>query len=237
MRTVIVIPCFNEASKIAETVAPLISAGYTVVVADDGSTDGTDAVLRALPVIHLRHAVNLGAGAATETGLEWARRAFESGGALRLDGAGAEIVVTMDADGQHDWRQIPEMIRPIQEGRADIVFGSRFLRPEDIAEIPAGRRRLLRLATAFGALTSGLRFSDTHNGFRALSRTALEKIRLRQPGYAFCSEIIDETARLGLRWTEVPVTVLYTEYSRRKGQSAWNAINIMIDLLLRKVLR
>jgi glycosyltransferase involved in cell wall biosynthesis len=225
MRTVIVIPCFNEASKIAETVAPLISAGYTVVVADDGSTDGTDAVLRALPVIHLRHAVNLGAGAATETGLEYARR------------AGAEIVVTMDADGQHDWRQIPEMIRPIQEGRADIVFGSRFLRPEDIAEIPAGRRRLLRMATAFGALTSGLRFSDTHNGFRALSRTALEKIHLRQPGYAFCSEIIDETARHALRWTEVPVTVLYTEYSRRKGQSAWNAINIMIDLLLRKVLR
>src|ERR1022692_126902 len=219
MRTVIVIPCFNEASKIAETVAPLISAGYTVVVAEDGSTDGTDAVLRALPVIHLRHAVNLGAGAATETGLEYARR------------AGAELVVTMDADGQHDWRQIPEMIRPIQEGRADIVFGSRFLRPEDIAEIPAGRRRLLRLATAFGALTSGLRFSDTHNGFRALSRTALEKIHLRQPGYAFCSEIIDETARHALRWTEVPVTVLYTEYSRRKGQSAWNAINIMIDLL------
>src|ERR1035438_1840461 len=113
MRTVIVIPCFNEASKIAETVAPLISAGYTVVVADDGSTDGTDAVLRALPVIHLRHAVNLGAGAATETGLEYARR------------AGAELVVTMDADGQHDWRQIPEMIRPIQEARSSTIQTAR----------------------------------------------------------------------------------------------------------------
>jgi glycosyltransferase involved in cell wall biosynthesis len=225
MRPMIVIPCFNEASKIRETVEPLIARDYTVVVVDDGSSDGTDAVLRDLPVIHLRHTVNLGAGAATETGFEYARR------------AGAEIVVTLDADGQHDWRQIPELIRPIQEGRADIVFGSRFLRPEDVAKIPAARRRLLRMATAFGALTSGLRFSDTHNGFRALSRVALEKIHLRQPGYAFCSEILDETARLALRWTEVPVTVHYTEYSQRKGQSAWNAINIMIDLLLRKVLR
>jgi hypothetical protein len=129
------------------------------------------------------------------------------------------------------------MIRPIQEGRADIVFGSRFLRPEDIAQIPAARRRLLRLAIGFGALTSGLHLTDTHNGFRALSRQALEKIRLRQPGYAFCSEILEETARLKLRCVEVPVTVHYTEYSRRKGQSAWNAVNIMIDLLLRKVLR
>ncbi len=225
MTIIIVIPCFNEASKIAETVAPLAAAGYTVVVVDDGSTDGTAEVLGKLPVIHLRHAVNMGAGAATETGLEWARR------------ASADIVVTLDADGQHDWRQIPDMIRPIQEGRADIVFGSRFLRPEDVAQIPAARRRLLRLAIGFGALTSGLRLSDTHNGFRALSRKALEEIRLRQPGYAFCSEILEETARLKLRCVEVPVTVRYTEYSRRKGQSAWNAVNIMIDLLLRKVLR
>ena len=225
MNTIIVIPCFNEASKIAETVEPLTAAGYTVVVVDDGSSDGTDAVLRKLPVIHLRHTVNLGAGAATETGLEYARR------------AGADIVVTLDADGQHDWRQIPDLIRPIQEGRADIVFGSRFLRTEDIAQIPAARRRLLRLAIRFGAFTSGLHLTDTHNGFRALSRKALEQIRLRQPGYAFCSEILDETARLKLRVEEVPVTVHYTEYSRRKGQSAWNAVNIMIDLLLRKVLR
>jgi glycosyltransferase involved in cell wall biosynthesis len=225
MTTLIVIPCFNEASKIAETVAPLIAAGYTVVVVDDGSTDGTDTVLRQLPVIHLRHAVNLGQGAALETGMEYARR------------AGADIVVHFDADGQHDWRQIPDMIRPIQEGRADIVFGSRFLRSEDAAQVPASRRLLLRMAVRFTALSSGLRLSDAHNGFRGLSRFACEKIRLREPGYAHASEILTETARQGLRWVEVPVSVRYTEYSRRKGQSAWSALNVLIDLLLRRVFR
>ncbi len=225
MTTLIVIPCFNEASKIAETVAPLTAQGYQVVVVDDGSSDGTDAVLRTLPVIHLRHAINLGQGAALETGMEYARR------------AGANIVVHFDADGQHDWRQIPDVIRPIEEGRADIVFGSRFLRPEDVAQIPASRRVLLRMAVLFSKLSSGLRLSDAHNGFRALSRRALEEIHLREPGYAHASEILSETARKHLRWVEVPVSVIYTEYSRRKGQSAWNAINVMIDLLLRRVLR
>src|SRR5258708_897088 len=225
MTTLIVIPCFNEASKIAETVAPLTAQGYQVVVVDDGSSDGTEAVLHALPVIHLRHAINLGQGAALETGMEYARR------------AGADIVVHFDADGQHDWRQIPDVIRPIEEGRADIVFGSRFLRAEDVAQVPASRRLLLRMAVHFSKLSSGLRLSDAHNGFRALSRRALEAIRLREPGYAHASEILSETARKHLRWVEVPVSVIYTEYSKRKGQSAWNAINVMIDLLLRRVLR
>ncbi len=223
--TLVVIPCFNEAPKIAETVAPLIEKGYAVVVVDDGSTDGSDAVLRQLPLVHLRHVMNLGAGAAIETGLEYARR------------VGAEITVLFDADGQHDWRQIPEIIRPIEEGRADIVFGSRFLRPEDVALIPPARRIMLRMAVYFTALSSGARLSDAHNGFRALSRKAIEAIHLHEPGYAHCSEMLTEAVRHHLRVVEVPVSLSYTEYSRRKGQSAWNAINIMIDLLLRRVLK
>jgi polyprenyl-phospho-N-acetylgalactosaminyl synthase len=225
MTTLIVIPCYNEASKIAETVAPLLAAGYTVVVVDDGSSDGTDAVLRGLAVVRLRHAINLGQGAALETGMEYARR------------AGADIVVHFDADGQHDWQQIPDVIRPIQEGRADIVFGSRFLRPEDTARVPPSRRILLQMAVHFTGIVSGLHLSDSHNGFRALSRAALLKIRLREPGYAHASEIFSETARQKLRWVEVPVSVRYTDYSRAKGQSAWNALNVLIDLLLRRILR
>ena len=120
----VVIPAYNEAAIIAATLAPLIAANYKIVVVDDCSSDDTWNVLQSLPVIRIRHMINLGQGAALQTGMEYARM------------AGAGIVVHFDADGQHDASQIPAMVAPIAAGRAYVAFGSRFLRDVDSREIP-----------------------------------------------------------------------------------------------------
>lgn len=208
---------------LGRTLDTLVPLGYRVVVVDDASEDNTAEIARSRPVVLLRHAINLGQGAALQTGTQWAV----------CHGAG--MVVHFDADGQHDAAQIEALLEPIAAGRSDIVFGSRFLRRADIALVPWSKRMLLRAGRVISGLLSGVWLSDTHNGLRALSRQAALSIRLRENGFAHASEILDEVRRAGLRYSEVPVTVRYTPYSRAKGQPAANAFNIVIDLIMRKV--
>ena len=174
----VIVPAYNEASALRQTVAPLVDAGYSVVVIDDGSSDHPLDALHGLPVTGLRHAVNLGQGAALQTGMDYALR------------QGAEIVVHFDADGQHPPEGIPALVEPILCGRADVVLGSRFLRPGDTVQIPAVRRMVLRTGTVVSGIFTGLWLSDTHNGFRALSRKALQEIQLRENGFAHATEIL-----------------------------------------------
>jgi glycosyltransferase involved in cell wall biosynthesis len=219
----VVIPAYNESQVIASTVRPLLDAGYTVVVVDDCSGDQTWEILGSLPVVRIRHTLNLGQGAALQTAMEYSHL------------AGAEIVVHFDADGQHDASQIPAIIAPILDGRADVVFGSRFLRSSDIDSIPRTRRMLLRAGRLISGVSAGVWLSDTHNGFRALSRKALSCIHLRENGFAHATEILEEVRRADLRYVEVPTTIRYTEYSRAKGQRMSNAFNIAVDLVIRKL--
>jgi glycosyltransferase involved in cell wall biosynthesis len=128
---VVIVPAYNEGKAVGTTVEQLLSAGYRVVVVDDGSTDDT-ADVRRLPIVYLPHAVNLGQGAAPQTGMTYALR------------SGAEIAVHFDADGQHDCGQIETLIAPIVNGSADVVFGSRFLRREDNRQVPLKKRVVLR---------------------------------------------------------------------------------------------
>jgi glycosyltransferase involved in cell wall biosynthesis len=221
----VIIPAFNEAKVIASTVAPLLAAGYRVVVVDDHSADQTWAVLETLPLVRIRHRINLGQGAALETGMEYARR------------QGAQIVVHFDADGQHNPAEIGELVSPILSGRADIVFGSRFLRADDSLQVPRLKRALLRAGRVFSGLMTGVWLSDTHNGFRALSGKALAAIRLQENGFAHATEILDAAGRASLHYVEVPVNIRYTAYSRAKGQPMSNAINIVVDLIIHKIFR
>jgi len=221
----VVVPAYNEARVLRQTVTPLVDAGYTVVVVDDGSRDGSAGTLDGLPVTVMRHAVNLGQGAAIETGMEYARQ------------HGAEIVVHFDADGQHRWEQIPDFAAPIQRGEADVVLGSRFLREEDASRIPGLRRIVLRAATIVSGLLTGVWLTDTHTGFRALSRKALAAVRLTENGYAHATEVLALIRRHKLRYVEIPAAIDYTAYSRQKGQSLWNSFNILIDLLMEKLFR
>lgn len=217
--TWVIVPAYNEAARLAATLSSLQSAGLRrVVVVDDGSSDDTSAVASAFPVWVLRHPINCGQGAALRTGLEFALS------------RGAECLVTFDGDGQHDARQIDQLVEPIRAGRADVSLGSRF-KGETIS-MPFQRKCLLTAAVWFTRLTTGLRLTDSHNGFRAFSRAGAQQIDLKQPRMAHASEILDQIARKRLTYEEVPVTIQYTAATLQKGQSTLDAARIGGDLVL-----
>jgi len=218
----VIVPVYNEGKVVGTTVDRLLTAGYRVVVVDDGSRDDTPEVRRR-PVVYLRHAVNLGQGAALQTGMSYALR------------AGADIAVHFDADGQHDCAQIPNLIAPIAAGEADVVFGSRFLRKQDTAQVPLKKRVVLRCGILVSWAMTGVLLSDTHNGFRALSRRALEEIQLQENGFAHATEILQRVREAGLRYAEVPITITYSEYSQQKGQKISGSLSILFDLIMAKL--
>ncbi|MFN8288537.1 MAG: glycosyltransferase family 2 protein [Chitinophagales bacterium] len=220
----VIIPSFNEGKVIRQTVAPLIENGYTVVVIDDCSTDNTKQALQGLPLIYLKHEINLGQGAALQTGLEYALT------------KGAQYAVTFDADGQHNYEEIPALMEPLLVDRADITMGTRFKRPEDIAQVPPSRKLILKGAIMVNGFFTGMWLTDAHNGFRAMNRTALAKIKMRENRMAHASEILTLIKQAELRYEEVPVNIVYTDYSKMKGQSSMNSVNILIDLILKKIL-
>ena len=218
----VIIPAFNEGPALAEVLSHLREQYANLVVIDDGSADATADVARRCGVHVLRHAVNRGQGAAIQTGFTYALR------------RGAEIMVTFDADGQHLVEDVGKLIAPIQQGECDIVLGSRFL--AGAAEVPRGRKLLLRLATWFTRATSRLAVTDAHNGLRAFSRQAVVRIDIHLDRMAHASELMDQIRASGLPWREVPVSVRYTPYSRAKGQSTRSALKILTHYLLGKVL-
>lgn len=224
-RVFAIIPAYQEAGALPAAVRDVLTLGYSVVVVDDGSRDGTEEALRGMPIHYLRHATNLGQGAALQTGMTYALS------------QGAEIMVHFDADGQHPASRIAELIRPILEGECDVVLGSRFLRREDRELVPWKKRIALRIGIVVSGILSGVWLSDTHNGFRALSRKAASRIRLREDGFAHATEILGCLRTAGLRYREVPVAIRYTAYSIRKGQPVSNGLNVVVDLLLSRVLR
>ena len=216
----VVIPVFNEAPVLGGVLDELLDivAGDQVVVVDDCSTDESYEVAVARPVHLLRHAVNLGQGAALRTGIRYA---------LDLPG---RALVTFDADGQMSPDDVAHVVGPVLSGQYDAVLGTRFggVRPEGMR---LSRRMVLRAGIHFTRATARLPLSDAHNGFRALSVEAARSIRITQNRMAHASEILSEIARLGLTWTEVPVRIRYTDHSRAKGQSSLAALDILFDLL------
>jgi glycosyltransferase involved in cell wall biosynthesis len=221
IETLVIIPALNEGTGIAKLIKLTRGRFSTILVIDDGSADDTAEQAAAAGALVLRHPVNLGQGAALETGFEWARRNRVS------------WVVTLDADGQHDPEDAVQLLAQAQEQGLDACLGSRFMgRTEGM---PLSRRLLLKAALRFQNLISGLKLTDVHNGLRVLSRAALQRIHLRQDRMAHASEIISQLAQSGLRVGEGPVTIRYTEYSMAKGQSALGALNILIDLFMARL--
>ena len=221
----VIIPAYNEGGILGDTVAQLIPYGYSVVVVDDGSAIPAIQFLRNQPVYYLRHLANLGQGAALQTGSDFA---------LKQD---AGVVVHFDADGQHSPELIQQLIEPIRKGECDVVLGSRFINPDDRKQVPWEKQVVLKAGVFVTWLFSGVWLTDTHNGFRALSATAAQKVRMTENGFAHATEILELIKRAGLRYKEIPATVRYSEYSRSKGQSVFNSINILFDLMVRKVIR
>ena len=218
--TSVIIPAYNEAESIGRVVDGLLELGCEVVVVDDGSVDGTYGTCLAYPVSLLRHACNLGQGAALKTGLAYA-----------LSVVRPRYVVTFDADGQHRPEDVRRLVAALADGAHDAALGTRFARKADAAAVPLGRRLLLRAATLFTRISTGLPVTDAHNGLRAFTADAAVQLEMAQSGMAHASEILTLIHRKKLRWCEVPVRVEYTEYSRRKGQRGLGAVNILWDMM------
>jgi glycosyltransferase involved in cell wall biosynthesis len=187
-------------------------------VIDDGSRDNTIAEARAGGAIVVRHPVNLGQGAALQTGIDYAIR------------RGAQAIVTFDADGQHNAGDIPALVAALAD--ADVALGSRFL-GKQIEGASTGRKALLRTATLVSNGLSGMKLTDAHCGFRALRASAAPRLRILQDRMAHASELLRKIRTSGVRVVEVPVTVRYTEHSMSKGQGGAQAVRILFDYFFR----
>ena len=215
-----VIPAYNEAACVGQVVHRIRVKYPNVVVVDDGSTDPTAEVAQTAGAFVLRHLLNRGQGASLKTGIDFALT------------RGAKMIVTFDSDGQHQLEDVETLIAPVLAGRCDVALGSRFL--DNDSRVPFMRKMTLKVGIFFTRLVSRIKVTDTHNGLRALSRKAAEQIQIRQDRMAHASEILDEIARLKLHFCEVPTRIVYTEYSRAKGQRSSAAFHIVWEFLIGK---
>jgi len=215
-----VIPLYSEAPVIRAVVNDARKVFPQVVCVDDGSSDGSAAEAAAAGAVVVKHPINLGQGASLRTGLDWA-----------LTDPEAEYFVTFDADGQHQVSDAVAMVRMLSEQPLDVVVGSRFL--DDRTKVSLLKKAVLKTAVAFERRSTGVRLTDAHNGLRAFNRKAASSIAITQNRMAHASEIVSEISRNNLRWAESPVHVVYTDYSKAKGQSVWNSVNILSDLFVK----
>jgi polyprenyl-phospho-N-acetylgalactosaminyl synthase len=224
-KIVAIVPVYNEMTALREVIISLMQVGVnTIIIVDDGSTTNIFQAIHDLPVHFLRHRVNLGQGAALQTGFTFAKK-------MDID-----IVITFDADGQHRADDIPHLVEPIYHNEADVTIGSRFLSPQQNT-IPTDKRIILKLARVLNFMLSGLMLTDAHNGLRALNKAALDKINFTENRMAHASELLFEIKKHKLRFKEVPVQILYTKYAKEAGQSPWESVKILFDLVLHKLFR
>jgi len=221
----IVIAAYNEKDSIARVIDDLHKHGYkNIIVVDDGSKDNTTQIAERKKVMVLQHILNRGQGAALKTGIDYAVQ------------QGADIIITFDADGQHQAKEIKNLIKPVTSGKAEVALGSRFLK--DDSNIPFMRKLLLKGSVLIQRFFYGINLTDAHNGFRALSRKAAQKIEITADRMAHASQIIDEISKKKIRYTEVPVTILYTQYSLKKGTGSFSqALKVLWRMIVDKINR
>ena len=221
-KVAIIIPVYNEGQVIGDVIRKVIKHYPFVVCVNDGSRDNSVRVISQTGAHLINHPVNLGQGAALQTGLEYA-----------LQDPNVAYFVTYDADGQHRLEDVTKMLEVIKKDKVDIVLGSRFLgKAENITPL---KKLILKMAIKFSNKTSGLKLTDTHNGLRVFNRHVAENLYITMNDFAHASEILERIAEKNFTYKEVPVTIRYTEYSRSKGQSIANAVNIGLDVMLRKL--
>ena len=221
MKVFIVIAAYNEAARIIKVIEELSKEYSNIVVVDDGSTDGTSKkLLGQRNIILLRHSVNRGQGAALKTGIEYAKK------------AGADIIVTFDADGQFLAKEVKKVIAPIIDGDAEIVLGSRFL--GKAINIPLMKKAVLKLGVLFVLALYGIKITDSQSGFRALSKKAADKISLTCDRMEHAGEFFYEIVRNKLKYKEVPITVIYDRYSVGKGQSWTKSVDLGLRMIFRR---
>jgi glycosyltransferase involved in cell wall biosynthesis len=217
----VVIPAFNEAAVIGEVVADVRSVFDHVVCVDDGSTDDTGEIARRAGAHLVRHPINLGQGAAIQTGVEYARMQ-----------PGAQIFATFDADGQHRVKDLATMVDRLRAGDVDVVIGTRF-GAQRSARPPFVKRIVLQTAARLSRRGRRLGLTDTNNGLRVFNKKVADALDITMSGMSHANEFIMLIDENHWRVAEEPIEVLYTEYSRSKGQPLLNGVNIIFDGFLR----
>lgn len=226
MKLAIVIPAYNEESAIKDVLLSLPKKikgfdNIVSIVVDDGSIDNTYEIAKDYATYAVRHVVNLGVGAATTTGLEAAKK-------LKID-----VAVTIDADGQHNSKDIERLVQPVIDDKADVVIGTRMLDTKGMPVLKIFGNWFMNFLTflVFHKWTT-----DSQSGMKAFSAKALKKIQLHSIGYEVCSEMIGEIKRNKLKLSEIPIEVIYTDYSKARGQNWINGINVFTKMLAIKII-
>jgi len=219
-RTWVVVPMYNEAAVVGDVVRDLVTEFTYVVCVDDGSRDHSAQAALDAGAHVITHPINLGQGASLQTGFDYA-----------LSDPEMTEVLTFDADGQHQIDDARAMIELLHAENLAIVTGSRFL--DNRTTLGLLKRMTLRTAARVSRFTTGKALTDAHNGLRVLRRDVLERVRITQNRMAHASELVDLLAATGLPWKEHPTHIVYTDYSRSKGQSLLNGVNILVELLFK----
>ena len=216
----IVIPVYNESGVLRDVLNEILTTFENVVCVDDGSTDDSANIVFSTEARLVSHPMNLGQGAALQTGIE---------AALLMPHV--HFIVTFDSDGQHSVKDALLMVERLRHGDVEVVFGSRFL--DERTNISKLKKLVLKVAVFYTNALSGVKLTDAHNGLRAFTRNVAESIELTHNGMAHATEIVNQISRGKFKYTEMPVHIVYTEYSKAKGQSLWNSVNILFDLIFR----
>ena len=218
--TWLIVPCYNEGTVIFDVLTHARETFPNIVGVNDGSADDSAAQIRAAGAHLVDHPVNLGQGAAIQTGVEYARKQ-----------PGAQYFVTFDADGQHQEKDVVRMIERLRTEPLDIIVGTRFAGQEN-SQVPWIKRAVLKTVVMLSPRTKKLGLTDAHNGLRAFNRKVADEMNIRMNGMSHASEIVSMIDKHGWRVDEEPVDILYTEYSMSKGQSLINGVNILADGLV-----
>ncbi|MFP7695702.1 glycosyltransferase family 2 protein [Trueperella sp. LYQ143] len=214
----LVIPLYNEAQVIGDVVRAARHIFPNIVCVNDGSRDASAQRARQAGAIVIDHPINLGQGAALQTGITWL-----------LTYTDARYLVTFDADGQHRTSDAQRMVERADREQLGFVLGSRFL--TDTHQAGFIKKSVLTTAARVTRWRTGMNLSDAHNGLRVLRRDVAAQLHLTMHRMAHASQIIHQLARIDVPWAEEAVTIDYTDYSRAKGQSLLNGVNIITDML------
>lgn len=219
MKIVAIIPAYNEEQTIADVLERTRPFVDELIVVDDGSTDRTAQIARMHGAHVLTHVINRGLGASLGTGFAFAKL------------MGADVVVTLDADGQHDPQDIPAFLLAIEQG-TDVVIGSRMMHPRGM---PLYRQLANWLGNLCTFVLFGAWVTDSQSGFRALTSYAIRHIEIKTNRMEVSSELIAEARRHGLVLREIPIKAIYSVYSLSKGQNFCVGIKTLIKLILRRI--
>ena len=221
MKSIAIIPAYNEELAISAIIKMSLKFVDYVLVVDDGSTDRTSQIAKDAGARVIKHYNNLGKGVSLKDAFAEVR--------------GYDIVVTIDGDGQHNPNEMPELMRPIREGRADLVNGSRYLKGSDAA--PAYRRAGLKVLDIATNITSGTHVTDSQSGFRAFSGKTIQCFRFRDTGFGIESEMLADAAENNLRILEVPITVRYDVENPSTNGPVNHVMGVLFKIIIDKLIR